>query len=38
LLARQPQDVLLHRFPPLKPSANAFFSPVVFQGRANVLV
>jgi hypothetical protein len=38
-LARQPQDVLLDRFPAFKPCANAFFfSPVVFQGRTNVLV
>jgi hypothetical protein len=36
---QQPQDVLLDRFPPFKPCANAFFlSLVVFQGRANVLV
>jgi hypothetical protein len=38
-LAIHRQGVLLDRFPPFKPYANAFFfSLVVFQGRANVLV
>jgi hypothetical protein len=37
LLARQSQGVLLDRFPPFKPCANAFFfSLVVFQGRVKV--
>jgi hypothetical protein len=36
-LARQPQSVLLDRFPPFEPCANAFFfSLLVFQGCVKV--